>query len=94
MPAVIPATRPRPNPPGQGRSKLITKEEVFQGYKEVCLEYVNNKITEAYNKGEETVGLDTQYINDELMKEIEREYEIVECVWATDGIMYMYIKIL
>ena len=70
MPAVIPATRPRPNPPGQGRSKLITKEEVFQGYKEVCLEYVNNKITEAYNKGEETVGLDTQYINERNRKGI------------------------
>lgn len=92
MPAVIPTTRPRPKLPGQGRSKLITREEVLQGYREVCLKYVNNKITEAYNKGEETVGLDTQYINDELMKEIEREYEIVECVWATDGIVY--IKIL
>jgi len=92
MPAVIPTTRPRPKPPGQGGSKLITKEEVLQGYREVCLKYVNNKITEAYNKGEETVGLDTQYIDDELMKEIEREYEIVECVWTIDGIVY--IKIL
>ncbi|MBO0561542.1 hypothetical protein EXQ37_18275 [Clostridium botulinum] len=77
---VPPANFPRPKPPGQGRNTLITKEEVLQGYKDVCIKYVNDKIQDAYKKGQRTVNLDTGYLNFGLMAEIEKEYTIVHGV--------------
>ncbi|CAM2841655.1 hypothetical protein [Clostridium sporogenes] len=77
MPAVIPATRPRPEPPGQGRDKLITKDEAINIYHKACIDYVNEKIEHSCKNKITTVDLETEYLYDELLEKLTKEYEVL-----------------
>ncbi|MBO0575114.1 hypothetical protein EXQ42_09555 [Clostridium botulinum] len=77
MPAVIPATRPRPEPPGQGRDKLITKDEAINIYHKACIDYVNERIRQACKNKITTVDLEVKYLYSELMEELNKEYRLL-----------------
>ncbi|HDK7215216.1 TPA: hypothetical protein PTV45_000577 [Clostridium botulinum] len=77
MPAVIPATGPRPRPPGQGRNKLIGKEEAINIYHKACIDYVNEKIEHSCKNRITTVDLEVKYLYGELLEELNKEYMLL-----------------
>lgn len=77
MPTVIPATRPRPNPPGQGRNTLISREEAINIYHKACIDYVNERIRQACKNKITIVDLETEHLYDELLEKLTKEYEVL-----------------
>ncbi|HCL4466759.1 TPA: hypothetical protein N2D60_003546 [Clostridium botulinum] len=77
MPTVIPTTRPRPNPPGQGRNTLMSKQEAINIYHKACIDYVNEKIEHSCKNRITTVDLEVKYLYEELAEELNKEYRFL-----------------
>ncbi|MBY6798130.1 hypothetical protein HYH85_18120 [Clostridium botulinum] len=88
MKEVIPAKFPRPNPPARtilqpddysslkSKHKLISKKEAMIIYKNSCIEYVNEQIKKGCKNKQMRIELQREYLYDELLEEIKREYNI------------------
>ncbi|NFH34432.1 hypothetical protein FDC49_19085 [Clostridium sporogenes] len=80
MKQVTPAKFPPPPPPNQGtknrNNKLISKKEAITIYKNSCIEYVNEQIKKGCKNKQISIELQREYLYDELLEEIKREYNI------------------
>lgn len=74
---VTPANFPRPKLPGQGRNTLVSKEEAISIYHKACIDYVNKKIEHSCKNKITIVDLETEYLYDELLEELTKEYEVL-----------------
>ncbi|NHI49127.1 hypothetical protein FDE94_15025 [Clostridium botulinum] len=84
----VPAKFPRPNPPTssilhpddysslKSKYKLISKNEAITIYKNSCIEYVNEQIKRGCKNKQIRMELQREYLYDELLEEIKREYNI------------------
>nr|DAJ91746.1 MAG TPA: hypothetical protein [Caudoviricetes sp.] len=90
---VTPATRPRPKPPAnllppkpkepdaynpfKSKDKLISKEEAINIYHKACIDYVNERIRQACENKITIFDLETEYLCDELLEKLTKEYEVL-----------------
>lgn len=93
MPTVIPTTRPRPKPPAssippkptqpdnyipcKSKGRLIRNKEAINIYRKACIDYVNKKIEHSCKNKITTVDLGNEYLYDELLEELTKEYEVL-----------------
>jgi len=57
---------------------LIKKDEAKQEFKNNCIKYVNDKIQDACKEKRLNTDLKKEYLYDELLKEIRKEYVVFE----------------
>ena len=59
---------------------LIKRDEANQEFKNNCIKYVNDKIQDACKERRLSTDLKKEYLYDELLKEIRKEYKVFEMV--------------
>ncbi|EPY2281794.1 hypothetical protein [Clostridium sporogenes] len=59
---------------------LIKRDEAKQEFKNNCIKYVNDKIQDACKERRLSTDLKKEYLYDELLKEIRKEYKVFEMV--------------
>lgn len=79
-----PASRIPPKPtqpdnyiPCKSRDKLISKQEAINIYHKACIDYVNEKIEHSCKNKITIVDLETEYLYDELLEKLTKEYEVL-----------------
>lgn len=60
-----------------GSLQLITRDCIIQHYKNSCVRYVNERISNAVKNRELSVDLSKRCLYKELIEQIEKEYNIL-----------------